>query len=74
MSAGSNLILFNCLTFLLNLDDSIIDSNMAVGCMFYVLLLVTRLLEFTREYAANKDVRRENHNTVPSESVVHRYA
>ena len=35
---------------------------MAVGCMFYVLLLVTQLLEFTREYAANKDVRRENHH------------
>ena len=37
-------------------------SNMAVGCMFYVLLLVTQLLAFTREYAANKDVRRENHH------------
>ena len=35
---------------------------MAVGCMFYVLLLVTQLLEFTREYAANKDVKRENHH------------
>ena len=38
------------------------DFNMAVGCMFYVLLLVTQLLEFTRECAANKDVRRENHH------------
>ena len=30
--------------------------------MFYVLLLVTQLLAFTGEYAANKDVRRENHH------------
>ena len=30
--------------------------------MFYVLLLVTQLLAFTREYTANKDVRRENHH------------
>ena len=37
----------------------IIRANMAVGCMFYVLLLVTQLLAFTREYTANKDVRRK---------------
>ena len=35
---------------------------MVVGCMFYVLPLVTQLLAFTKEYAANKDVRRENHH------------
>ena len=33
--------------------------------MFYVLLLVTQLLAFTREYATNKDVRRENHHKYP---------
>ena len=35
---------------------------MAVGHIFYVLLLVTQLLAFTKEYAANNDVRRENHH------------
>ena len=39
---------------------------MAVGCIFYVLLLLTQLLAFTREYAANKDVRRENHHKYTS--------
>ena len=36
--------------------------NMAVGHIFYALLLVTQLLAFTREYAANKDVRRESYH------------